>query len=117
MLAAGAGLSRMAVGAHWPGDVAVGASLGLLSGMLGQWLLVRLKPKHLLPTAWSLRLVAVLLLAALYHLLADELDFEENHAAQGVLAVVTLASLVAFAIQNLRARRSTKSAVVASPEV
>ena len=117
VLAAGAGLSRIAVGAHWPGDVAVGASLGLLSGMLGQWLLVRLKPKHLLPTAWSLRLVAVLLLAALYHLLADELDFEENHAAQGVLAVVTLASLVAFTVQNLRARRATKSAVVASPEV
>ena len=116
VLAAGAGLSRIAVGAHWPGDVAVGASLGLLSGMLGQWLLVRLKPKHLLPTAWSLRLVAVLLLAAVYHLLADELDFEENHLAQGVLAVVALASLVAFAIQNLHARRAAKSAGSLSAE-
>ena len=108
VLAAGAGLSRIAVGAHWPGDVAVGASLGLLSGMLGQWLLVRLDPKHLRPTAWSLRLLAVFLLAALYHLLANELDFEENHAAQGVLAVVVLISLVAFAIQNLRALRQAK---------
>ncbi len=110
VLAAGAGLSRIAVGAHWPGDVAVGASLGLLSGMLGQWLLVRLHPNHLRPTAWSLRLVAVLLLAAVYHLLADELDFAENHLAQGLLAVVALASLVAFTIQNLHARRAAKAA-------
>lgn len=117
VLAAGTGLSRIAVGAHWPGDVAVGASLGLLSGMLGQWLLVRLHSKHLLPTAWSLRLVAVLLLAAVYHLLADELDFEENHLVQGVLAAVALASLVAFAIQNLQARRAVQSAGPLSAEV
>lgn len=110
LLAAGAGLSRIALGAHWPGDVAVGASLGLLSGMLGQWLLARLDSKHLRPTAWSLRLLAVLLLAALYHLLADELDFEENHAVQGVLALVALVSLMAFAIQNLRVLRQAKRA-------
>ncbi len=106
VLAAGAGLSRIAVGAHWPGDVVVGASLGLLSGMLGQWLLVRLKPAHLLPTAWSPRLVAAIVLAAVYHLLAEELDFEENHLMQGVLAVVAIASLVAFAIQNVQALRT-----------
>jgi membrane-associated phospholipid phosphatase len=109
VLAAGAGLSRIAVGAHWPGDVAVGASLGLLSGMLGQWLLVRLGPQHLQPTAWSLRLVALLVLAAAYTLLAEELDFEENHAAQGVLAVVAFGSLLAFGLQNLRARAISKA--------
>lgn len=109
LLAAGAGLSRIAVGAHWPGDVAVGASLGLLSGMLGQWLLARLGPTHLLPTAWSLRLVSVLVLAAVYHLLAEELDFEENHAAQGVLAGVAIVSLLAFTVQNLRARAMSKA--------
>ena len=102
-------MSRIAVGAHWPGDVAVGASLGLLSGMLGQWLLARLGPTHLLPTAWSLRLVSVLVLAAVYHLLAEELDFEENHAAQGVLAGVAIVSLLAFTVQNLRARAMSKA--------
>jgi membrane-associated phospholipid phosphatase len=107
VLAAGAGLSRIAVGAHWPGDVAVGASLGLLSGMLGQWLWVRMGPRHSQPQAWSLRLVSVLLLATLYTLLAEELDFAENHFAQGVLAAVTLVSLLAFAFQNLRALRAT----------
>lgn len=109
VLAASVGLSRIAVGAHWPGDVAVGAGLGLLSGMLGQWLLMRLKPQHFLPTAWGLRLVAVLVLTAVYHLLAEELDFEENQGIQGVLAGLALASLIAFTIQNLRARRAAKS--------
>ena len=97
VLAAGAGLSRIAVGAHWPGDVAVGAALGLLSGMLGQTLLSRMGPTHLLPTAWSLRVVAVLLLLAVYHLLAEELDFAENHPFQGALALVAVVSLAVFA--------------------
>ncbi len=110
VLAAAAGLSRIAVGAHWPGDVAVGASLGLLSGMLGQWLLVRLGPQHLWPTAWSLRVVALLVLAAAYQLLNEELDFEENHDFQGILAVVALLSLVAFVIQNLLALRQRRGA-------
>lgn len=104
VLAAGAGLSRIAVGAHWPGDVAVGASLGLLSGMLGQWLLARLTPAHWQPTAWSLRALSLLLLAAAYTLLADELDFAENHPMQGALAMVTLGALLAFVWQNLRRR-------------
>ena len=96
VLAAGAGLSRIAVGAHWPGDVAVGAALGLLSGMLGQTLLSRMGPRHLQPTAWSLRAVAVLLLLAVYHLLAEELDFAENLPFQGALALVTVVSLGVF---------------------
>ncbi|OYT91908.1 MAG: PA-phosphatase [Burkholderiales bacterium PBB3] len=96
VLAAGAGLSRIAVGAHWPGDVAVGAALGLLSGMLGQMLLVRMGPAHQLPTAWSLRVVALLLLLAVYHLLAEELDFAENLPFQGALALVAVVSLAVF---------------------
>ena len=96
LLAAGAGLSRIAVGAHWPGDVAVGAALGLWCGMWGQSLLARMGPAHDQPGAWSLRGVAVLMLLALYHLLAEELDFAENHGFQGVLALVTAVSLGLF---------------------
>jgi membrane-associated phospholipid phosphatase len=106
LLAAGAGLSRIAVGAHWPGDVAVGAALGLLSGMLGHLLLIRLNPKHLQPTAWSLRLVAALLCLALYHLLAEELDFAENLPLQYALALVVVGSLMAFGWQNVKNNRS-----------
>jgi membrane-associated phospholipid phosphatase len=106
LLAAGAGLSRIAVGAHWPGDVAVGAALGVLCGMLGQLLLVRMSPKHLQPTAWSLRLVAVLLCLALYHLLADELDFAENLPFQYALALVVAGSLLAFGWQNVTSKKA-----------
>lgn len=107
VLAAGAGLSRIAVGAHWPGDVVVGASLGLLAGMLGNRLMARMHSKHLQPTAWSLRLVAGLLVATLVAMLVETQDFDENRPLQYLLAAVVLGSLLAFARQNwvlMRAR-------------
>ncbi len=100
MLAAAAGLSRIAVGAHWPGDVAVGASLGLLAGMLGGQLLKRMGPAHLQPTAWSLRLVAALLVLAAYHLGAEGLDFDEALPVQYALVCVVMASLSAYVWKN-----------------
>jgi len=107
VLAFGAGLSRIAVGAHWPGDVAVGASLGLLSGLLGKQLLERMAQVHCQPTHWSLRLVAALVALALYHLLTEELDFAENQPLQWVVAAVAVASLLAFAIRNARALKAS----------
>jgi undecaprenyl-diphosphatase len=35
------GLSRIAVGAHWPSDVLAGAGLGLLAGQAGAWMAAR----------------------------------------------------------------------------
>ena len=105
LLAAGTGLSRIAVGAHWPGDVAVGASLGMLSGLLGNLLLARMGPAHGQPTHWSLRLVAVLLAFAAYHLLFEELDFAENRPAQYLLALVVTGSLLAFVWQNIKIKK------------
>jgi membrane-associated phospholipid phosphatase len=104
VLAAGTGLSRIAVGAHWPGDVAVGLSLGLLAGMLGTRLLARMGSQHLQPTAWSLRLVALLLVATVYTLLTEAQDFDENQPLQYLLALVTVGSLYAFGKQNWAAR-------------
>jgi membrane-associated phospholipid phosphatase len=102
LLAAGTGLSRIAVGAHWPGDVAVGASLGLLSGLLGHQLWTRLAPRHWAPRAWSLRLVAALVALAIFHMLTEALDFAENQPAQWVLAAVAVLSLLAFIRQNFQ---------------
>lgn len=96
VLAAGAGLSRIAVGAHWPGDVAVGASLGVLSGLLGHQVWMRLSAKQFAPSAWWLRIAAGLVALSVYHLLTEALDFAENHAAQQVLAVVAVLSLLAY---------------------
>lgn len=105
-LAAGAGLSRIAVGAHWPGDVAVGASLGLLAGMLGARLLARMDAKHLQPSAWSLRLVALFMVATVYTLLTETLDFDENLPLQYLLAVLATGSLVVFVRQSFVAKIS-----------
>ncbi len=96
LLAAGAGLSRIAVGAHWPGDVAVGAALGLLAGLLGVRLLARMGPRNFLPTFWSLRLVALLVAVAVAVLLTEPLDFDENVPLQILLAVVALLALGRF---------------------
>jgi membrane-associated phospholipid phosphatase len=107
LLAGGTGLSRIAVGAHWPGDVAVGASLGLLAGLLGNVLLERMHPTHFQPQAWSLRSVAVLVAVAVFHLLTEELDFAENLPFQWGVAVLSLVSLLAFAMRSAKALRAS----------
>ena len=103
-LAAGTGLSRIAVGAHWPGDVAVGASLGLLAGLLGHQVWARLSDTQFALSSWTLRLAAVLVALSVYHLLTEELDFAENQPAQIVLSVVAALSLLVYAWCLLRVR-------------
>lgn len=100
VLAAGTGLSRIAVGAHWPGDVAVGICLGLLAGLLGQGLLARMGPRHLRPQSWSLRAVALLMAAAAYNLATEGLDFVQALPLQRLLAGVIVVSLLVFVRQS-----------------
>lgn len=106
LLAFGAGLSRIAVGAHWPGDVAVGMCLGLLAGMLGNVLLGALKPTLFAATGWGLRVVALVTAAAVYMLLTEPMDFAENLPLQRVVAAVAAASLLAFAIRSARSLKA-----------
>lgn len=102
LLALGTGLSRIAVGAHWPGDVAVGISLGLLSGLLGNVLLSAVPPGWFKPSSWAMRAVALLVAGAVYVLVTDELDFAENRSLQWLLAGVATASVLAFAMRSAR---------------
>ncbi|MGQ0711852.1 MAG: phosphatase PAP2 family protein [Rhodoferax sp.] len=102
LLAAATGWSRMAVGAHWPGDVAVGAALGLLSGLLGQHLLARVPAPWLRPRSWAAGAVAALMLAAAYNLSVEALDFAENQGVQWALAALIGASLLLWARQAWR---------------
>jgi membrane-associated phospholipid phosphatase len=98
VLAFATGLSRVAVGAHWPGDVAVGLCLGVWAGLLGNALLRRV------PSTWchcrhpALRTVAALITVAAYVLLADPLDFVENQWLQRLLALWALLSVLRFGL-------------------
>ena len=102
LLAALVGLSRMALGAHWPGDVVVGACLGVWSAATGHLLLTRLGPHFFNPRGWRMRAVAAALALTLYHLLASPLDYEESRQPQYVLALVLALVLLRFARQQRR---------------
>ena len=109
VLAALTGLSRIAVGAHWPGDVAVGAALGLLAGLLGSRWSTRIAAYHLQPRSWSLRAVAALLAVAATMLIVEAQDFDENLPMQRILAVTVLLTLAWFVGLNIRPTAKTLS--------
>lgn len=106
VLGAGVGVSRIAVGAHWPGDVAVGACLGLLCGLLAQWLLARLPDRFVQVHSWPTRLLAVLVGLAVWVLVTDPQDFPETATLQLVLALFAAFWLASFAIRSARALRA-----------
>ncbi len=105
LLASAVGLSRIAVGAHWPGDVVVGACLGVLAGLLGNLLWCRLGAEYGQARGWRLRTVAVLLAATIYVMLDAPVDFAENTPLQQALAVLVVGVLLVFA----RRQRGTDS--------
>ena len=104
-LAAAAGLSRIAVGAHWPGDVLAGAAIGLIAGALGHALWLRLNPVWFRPTGPAQWLLALLLAATLYRLGQEPLDFAENQVLQQGLMVLVALSLLGLARQAWRSRK------------
>lgn len=101
-LAVGVGLSRIAVGAHWPADVSVGAAVGLFSGLSGAWLCSRIKAPYLQPQSWLMRGVAVFGLYCLYVLVNDEMGFAMNKPYQYVLAAFLGVCLLVFVRHSVR---------------
>ena len=95
-VATGVGLSRVAVGAHWPADVCVGAALGILSGLTGVVLCQRISDRFLTPHSWVLRGVALFGTYCLYVLLTDPMGFDINQSAQEVLSAVLALCLLRF---------------------
>jgi len=106
LLAAAVGLSRIAVGAHWPGDVAVGACLGVLAGLLGHGLWRQLGAAYWNPRGWRLRAVALLLAATVLALLDGPLDFEETVPLQRFLAALVAVVLLVFAMRSAKALKA-----------
>jgi membrane-associated phospholipid phosphatase len=102
VLALGVGLSRIAVGAHWPADVAVGAALGVASGLLGAWLCSRIPPQHLQVQSWLVRGVALFGVYCVYVLLTDKMGFEINLPFQYVLGAYLVVCLLVFVVKTHR---------------
>ena len=65
----------------------------------------RLGPQHLLPQAWSLRAVALLMAVAAYQLASAGLDFAEALPTQRVVACVAVLSLLVFVRQSVKPAR------------
>ena len=105
ILAALAGLARVAVGAHWPADVLAGMSVGLFSGMLGVSLVQRIPAHLLVPQAWPLRLASVGAALCVYVLLTDRLDFDQSRPFQYVAATVAVIGLVLFLRQTAKPQK------------
>ena len=104
LLALATGLSRIAVGAHWPGDVAVGVALGWWSGLLGNRLLVHVPPTWSASNHWAMRCVAALVAVAAFMLCSDRLDFAENQPLQVALAAFAACVLLVFVVRSVRQR-------------
>lgn len=105
VLALGVGLSRIAVGAHWPADVVVGAAIGVFSGLTGAWLCARIKDRHLSISSWWMRGVALFGIYCLYVLLTDEMGFVQNMPEQYLLSAYLLVCLISFLWQSFRPDR------------
>jgi len=101
-VALGVAASRVAVGAHWPADVSVGASIGLLSGLTGAWLAARIPARHLRPQAWLMRGVALFGVYCLYVLWSDAMGFVINLPYQYALGAFLAACLLVFTSRSLR---------------
>ncbi len=100
-LASLVGVSRMAVGAHWPTDVVAGAGLGWLAGLSGVWLCERF-------TAWWQRSSAQVLV--LLALAAFTIEAHQSVAASGgAVWVVWLASASLVSTLVLKAMQQRHS--------
>jgi len=105
VLAALAGLARVAVGAHWPADIFAGMSIGLFSGMLGASLAQRIPNRLLVAQAWPLRLASAGAALCIYVLLADRLDFDETRPFQYMAAAIAAVGLAWFLRQTVKPRQ------------
>ena len=96
-IAAGVGLSRIAIGAHWIEDVVVGALIGAIAGAMGAYFARRVPDAWLEPRAWGLRLLSITTgPLCIYALLTERLDFAENQLVQWISALGVFISLILF---------------------
>jgi membrane-associated phospholipid phosphatase len=92
------GLSRVAVGAHWPFDVVAGACIGWLSGLNGVWLTQKFRQTFESPQfAWVTLLVLMACgLSLLFRSYADPLCQTTTQLAAAVVALTMLAKVLGY---------------------
>ncbi|MBJ7380189.1 MAG: phosphatase PAP2 family protein [Polynucleobacter sp.] len=96
LLAAFAGISRNAVGAHWPSDILIGSALGIWCGLLASKLGQYVKPEWLDPKAHLSRLIAISSIGVLYVLQTQTLDFSNNSFLQDCSSLMIVITLILF---------------------
>jgi membrane-associated phospholipid phosphatase len=106
-LAALVGLSRVAVGAHWPVDVLAGAACGWLAGMSGAWAAQRY-PKVWQATLSQFVVGQLLLLTALW-LLLKKPEYAQGAPAVWLAAACVLATVVCQFLAMYRALQASRS--------
>lgn len=107
LLGSGVALSRLAVGAHWPGDVMAGAALGWLCGIIAHHLGLYLSQRY--PVLVSPRLVtwmAVVWLAWSLYLLKVDTAYPLANPLQWFIAVGAAATSALYLVQRARAKPS-----------
>lgn len=96
ILAAFAGISRNALGAHWLTDVLAGCAIGLWSGMIGAVLATYIPERQLIPNKFIPRLFALGGAGTIYVLLTQTLDSELNQSLQYACAALISITLILF---------------------
>jgi membrane-associated phospholipid phosphatase len=102
VLAVLAGISRAAVGAHWPLDILAGAMGGWLSAALGVFLAQRWRPQSRWLREWAM--TGFFLLCAIALLATRDLGYPQAMPMQISIALVGLAYCL-FLLRNLFSRR------------
>jgi membrane-associated phospholipid phosphatase len=96
ILAAFAGISRNALGAHWFTDVLAGCAIGLWSGMIGAALSSYIPDNQLTPNKILPRLLALGGAGTIYVLLTQTLDSELNQSLQYACVALVGITLALF---------------------
>ncbi len=100
VLATLTGISRSAVGAHWPGDILVGSALGIWCGLFASQIILHFKDRQFQATSPIPRLIALAGIGELYVLQTTVLDFPHNQLLQHLGSALVLITLILFVLKQ-----------------